>query len=629
MRRVSRRPAQAARTLALLAAVGFALTASARLVAADRSKDKGTDLAIGDVAEPTGGPPVMVEGVGLVIGLQDTGSDPTPSWYRDKLLGELKRNPNLDAEAILASRKTSLVIVRGVIPAGVAPTDTWDVEISLPPGSTTTSLEGGFLMETELAMVGIASNGPMEGKPLAKAHGPVLTGSANDPSDLKSGRVLGGSKSKQSRPYILYINERHQSGRMAKRLEDVVNMRFHQRGAGGQTGMSVAKSDKHLELKVPRHYHQNQIRYLQVIKSLRLTDTPELFEQRLADWGKELLDPKTSGAAAIKLESLGKNAADTLKKGLESPSPQVRFFSAEALAYLDDPTGVDELARAVEIRPEFRVFALAALAAMDQPAAMVRLRELLSKPDPQIRYGAFNALRTADPRDPYLGRVRVLQPPPRLADAEDEMALQTAGELATPRSRALLEDPFELYVVDSDGPPMVHVSRSRRCEIVLFGRGMKLAPPVVLGGSGPLLLNASVNDPSIEITRIEAGQNGLLEQTRTCPNDVVSVIRGIAQMGATYPQVVAILESAQKQANLTGAFLADALPSEGDKYDQAQMLGAEVAKADPAVQRTGLEQGTDEARQNADGEPTRRNPLQRLRERFRRGNDRPSTGGSD
>ena len=53
------------------------------------------------------------------------------------------------------------------------------------------------------------------------------------------------------------------------------------------------------------------------------------------------------------------------------------------------------------------------------------------------------------------------------------MALQIAA--ASRRKRASLEDPFGLYVVDSEGPPLVHVSRTRRCEIVVFGRTQEAA----------------------------------------------------------------------------------------------------------------------------------------------------------
>ena len=88
-------------------------------------------------------------------------------------------------------------------------------------------------------------------------------------------------------------------------------------------------------LKVPQVYHHNQDRYFRVVKLLPMVDSPALRAQRMAAWGKELLDPKTAGVAALKLEGLGVTAIDALKEGLASPNAQVRFFAAEALAYLE------------------------------------------------------------------------------------------------------------------------------------------------------------------------------------------------------------------------------------------------------------------------------------------------------
>ena len=77
-----------------------------------------------------------------------------------------------------------------------------------------------------------------------------------------------------------------------------------------------------------------------------MIDGPELRARRQAAWSKELLDPKTAGVAALKLEGLGPTTVDALKEGLKSPHDQVKFFSAEALAYLNDTAGVDVLGEA-------------------------------------------------------------------------------------------------------------------------------------------------------------------------------------------------------------------------------------------------------------------------------------------
>ena len=52
-------------------------------------------------------------------------------------------------------------------------------------------------------------------------------------------------------------------------------------------------------------------------------------------------------AAALCLEGMGPNAVETLKQALPNPSAQVRFFAAEALAYLNDASGADMLAAVV------------------------------------------------------------------------------------------------------------------------------------------------------------------------------------------------------------------------------------------------------------------------------------------
>ncbi len=266
----------------------------------------------------------------------------------------------------------------------------------------------------------------------------------------------------------------------------------------------------------------------------------------------------------------------------------MRFFAAEALAYLHDASGVDVLAETAERQAEYRAFALAALAAMDESAAALRLRELMGKADPAVRYGAFAALRALDTRDAFLGRMRVLRAEPAAeADEPDESDAMALRLYATPRHREPPpEDPFELYLVETDGPPLVHVARSRRCEVVVFGRRQKLLTPAVLGGSGPYLINAADGDKHIEISRIGADDDRRLVTS----DSLGEVIQGLANLGASYPEVLGVLETASRQKNLEGPLIVDALPAPMSSYEQAQLAGR--AKKDDAVGRAGLNAGT-------------------------------------
>src|SRR5207302_3087129 len=83
---------------------------------------------------------IKVEGVGLVFGLDDTGADPPPSWYRQKLVDEMRKAGVENANQFLKDKRFSLVIVHAKIPTGVTPTDRLDVALELPPACGTTSL---------------------------------------------------------------------------------------------------------------------------------------------------------------------------------------------------------------------------------------------------------------------------------------------------------------------------------------------------------------------------------------------------------------------------------------------------------------------------------------------------------
>lgn len=591
--RPGRWPATAVMALAAL------LAAPAGLEAGGPSKVEET---VSDLALIASSQEVPVQGVGLVVNLDDTGSDPAPDIHRKKLLDEMRKAGVNRPDLYVATGKASLVLVRTKIPAGVSPADALDVEVVLPPGSKTRSLAGGWLIRTRLTEKGIDDKGVERNGPyLAWAMGPVMTGRADKPDDLKSGRIPGGAHVRKEIPFQLLIKPKHQSGRTAALLESIIRKRFSQRQGHERVGMATAKSDKHLEIRVPQVYHQNQTRYFQVVRLLPIAETPELDAERRKRWAKELLDPKTAGVAALKLEGLGGDAIPELKEGLKAADGQCRFFAAEALAYLGDEAGVAELARAAVERDDFRAYALAALATVDQPVATIQLRKLMDQADPKVRYGAFHALQRQDPTDGFLGRVRLAEEEPA-PEADNPMALQ----LQAPRPKDRTPEPFALYIVDSDGPPMVHVSRARRPEIVVFGRGQKLATPVVLGGAGSFLVNAAEGDELLQVSRIGTGRGGRGDRKVNVPPDLGELVTQLARLDATYPEIVALLSQAQKQANLPGPLVVDATPLPDPKYTEAQLAGKDYGKKDDALKRA-----------KADA-PPRRGLMGRLRDRLGR-----------
>ncbi len=385
---------------------------------------------VGDIAFVVSVGEMKVEGVGLVTGLDNSGVDAPPSSYRKELLDEMTKVGIEKPERILANPQVSMVIVRMTIPMGVDPTDRLDVQVEVPPACGTKSLAGGYLLTSRLFGVARGRGGEvLKDHEMGLAQGPIMIGNPGKPNDPKVGRVLGGGRVKKDYPYTLVIKENRESYHTSKLLETVVNTRFHQTEDGHQKGVATGKTASYLVLRVPALYHQNQPRYFRVVQLLPMVDGPELRVRRLAIWSKELLDPKMAGVAALKLEGLGKSSVNALKEGLKSPNDQVRFFSAEALAYLGDTAGVDVLGETVLRQPKFRVYGLAALASLDQAASHMKLRKLMDEADIEVRYGAFNALRTLDPRDPFLGQVRVLKeakPDDEAEEPADSMALEIA-----------------------------------------------------------------------------------------------------------------------------------------------------------------------------------------------------------
>jgi len=583
------RRVRALAALALTGALALGLTgASSPKKKKKEAAPPKVEETVGDLSYIQHAVETKLEGVGLVVGLDNTGVDPPPSPYRTRLLDDMRKAGVENANALLKDPRVSLVIVTLTVHAGATPKDRIDATVELPPASGTKSLAGGYLLSCRLREKMVLGGATREGQESAVVQGAVMTGSLDDPTNLKIGRVLGGGRVKKEVPFQLILNDTRKNFRTAAMVEAVVNQRFPQTEGVDQKGSAVAKTDQYIVLKVPQVYHQNQDRFFRVVKLLQMVDNPTLRASRMASWGRDLLDPSKAGIAALRLEGLGPNAVDVLKNGLGSPNAQVRFFAAEALAYLNDPSGANVLGETVRKTPEFRAYALAALAATDQSAFHMTLRKLMDEPDVEIRYGAFNALRTLAPDDAFLGQVRVMDAPKQDdddVDRVDSMAVAITKATSKPRK----EDPFSLYLVDCEGPPMVHVARTRRCEIVVFGRGQKLLPPVVLG-DGPYLLNAADGDQAVQISKIVPSRFGDADAKVEAALELGEVLRRAANLGATYPEIVSILQAAERQKNLPGPLVVDAVPGSSPKYIEAAILGKDAtSKKDDALKKTGMD----------------------------------------
>jgi len=480
---------------------------------------------------------VRVEAVGLVTGLHGTGSDPAPSPQRDALLEEMRIRGIANPNSVLASGDVSLVLVQAILRPGVQKGDRFDVEIRVPSQSETTSLRGGYLLETRLTEMRVLGNRVHYGDPLALVQGPVMIDPAANPKKdrilMCRGRILGGGVAMKTRPLGLVLKPDHQNVMISSRVANAVNKRFNTFQGGIKTGVATAKTHQYIALLVHPRYKDNIPRYLQLIRALPISESAPERMQRIAVLQNKLLVPATSADAALQLEAIGSEGVDALLQAIASQDPEVRFYAAEALAFLDRREAAEPLGQIARDQPAFRVFALSALSTMQDYAAYEQLHNLLSASSAETRYGAFRAMWAMNAKDPFI-----------------------RGE--SPGGQ------FYYHVLDVTGPPMIHITHSRLPEIVMFGPGQQFVTPLALNAGNAIMVTSSGgNEIAVSKYTVRDG-----DQRRTVSPQVDEVIRAIVELGGTYPDVVQALQEGKAGGALASRLEIDALPQAGQVYDR-------------------------------------------------------------
>ena len=369
---------------------------------------------------------------------------------------------------------------------------------------------------------------------------------------LGRGVVLGGGVARESRSVGLFLNNAEETNMTTEQLcnaavksaqvANAINRRFSTHKHGIKEGVARAIRGNYVDLIVDPAYKDNLVRYFQVLRAIELRESTAELSLRLAKLKTKLLDPATAAEAAIKLEAIGKPAIDVLIAGTQSQDPQVQFYAAEALAYLDRREAAEPLGRAAH-NAAFRSQALTALSVMRDSAAYDQLRELLGVPSAETRYGAFRALTVMCPDD-------------SLVKGEN------------------FGDQFSYHVLDTKGPPMIHVTRNRRAEVVLFGLNQRFLTPLAVNAGNQIMVTSS-KEGEISVSKFVPHE---ADQKRVVSNRVDDVIRAIVELGGTYPDVVQAIQEAKAAGCLEGRFEVDALPEAGRSYEATAEDGGRKGK---------------------------------------------------
>ena len=542
---------------------------------ADDTLDREAFATIGDRTEIGNMDPIPVTGVGFVYNLLGTGSNPPADGYRAQLEQAIRRQKGNPKELLDDPNKAvSLVLVSGMIPPGARKGDRLDVAISLPPGSRTTSLKNGVLWPTDLQNFELAANAraamqrsglPVGGMPaisdstmlsgsrMAIAEGALLAGKdeASEAEDdgLRAGRIWDGARCMIDRPYYFLLKETTPQPRLAMVVAERLNAVFH--GSGDHlTKLAEAKvQGKPLVVAyVPPAYRLNHGRFLLVSRQVPLQpislDSPYRKQLEI-----ELLQPETALLAAIKLEALGNESRQALRVGRQSESPWVRFAAAESLAYLGHSDGARDLAELASLHPSLRTQCLSALASLDDAICLEQLVELMKKTDPQVRYGAFVALKSADEKhDGVRGR-------------------KVAGS-------------YMLHQVAPESAPMIHVAASGKSEIVLFGSRFPVSGPFSFPLGKEYIVAAKSGEPTVTITRVATKNGEPVTVEQRCLSDIVAILKTLGEMGAGYVEAIEFIKRAENAVALTAPVYLDHSPR-GLTIQQLAL----IARTDPTLQK--------------------------------------------
>ena len=559
----------------------------------DSATDPDTFATVGMKTTPDNMGPIAVSGVGLVYRLQPgTGSSAPPGAWREMLEHSLKKQGFSNLKELLEdpNRTTSLVLVSALVPPGARKGELVDLQISLPDESRTTSLKGGVLLACELVDYDTTGNlraQTQRGRPggpggtlllgntwvrtVEKA--PVIAGSMvpaakaaeaatpaaktdatpdAEPTSLRVGRVWGGGRVTQPRPYYFMMRPGDQNIRMAATVAERLNSTF-QSTTDPHLKVAEAKTRELVVIHVPYAYRNNHYRFMLVARQVPIVPVgpDSMYRRQLED---QLHDPATAVAAAIKLEALGGDSRRVLRVALENTSPWVRFAAAESLAYLGHADGAAELARLAQDHPALRASCLKALAATDDAAFTDKLVDLMAGSAADLRYGAVVALRLAD---------------------ESHSAVR--GQSLSPS--------LVVHSVAPGSPGLIHLSADRRSEIVLFGDGVKFhgpVPPLPVGTD--FTVSMASGDAQVKVTRVVRVNGEPEVKEMKCPADVHAVLVTLARLGGGYAEAVELLHRADGAQVLTAPVAVDALPLQ---LSAQQLAG--YAKADPALAKADAE----------------------------------------
>ncbi|MFZ0035056.1 MAG: flagellar basal body P-ring protein FlgI [Sedimentisphaerales bacterium] len=486
---------------------------------------------IGSLAEVFSFESIPVEGYGLVGGLSGTGSSECPAQIREYLKQYILQQlagEKVNADELINSLDTAVVVVQGIMPTAVAKNQYFDVKVVAMPGTQTTSLEGGWLYGAELKPVGgfgIAM------KVLAAAKGPVFIDTLSPgETDKKSGYILAGGTVLDE--YRVNIGLRRPDYKIASLICSKLNGRFG-------SGTAKAVSPSQIELNAPPEYKKQ--RFVSIVKAMYLAETPEATRERINTFVKNLAVSEDKYAAETALEAIGNESLSKVAALLNSSQEQVRLGAARCMLNLGSDEGLNALREIASDKDSAsRIEALDAITASGRRNDAVAIsRKLLRDSDFNIRLAAYENLRKLE-------------------------------DIAV--TQKVIGRNFYLEQVAQAEQRGIFVSRSGQPRIVLFGAPIYCHDNIFIqSADGSITINAPAGQKYVSIIRKHPKRPNVIIQLKSS-FELCDIIQTLCEeplkktdeehrgLNVSYAEAIALLKQMSDKGAVDAEFRAGPLP---------------------------------------------------------------------
>ena len=509
-----------------------------------------------------------VRGFGVAVGLGTNGSAEVPPSLRDYFDQYLaKRNvgsyrhgtATVSPSRFLRDLDTAVVEVIGAIPPGAPKGSRFDVFVRTVPKTQTTSLEGGVVMPTSLAVSrGEMTNPDSVLNVWANSGGSLFVNPFADPGKeadtarMRYGRILGGGEVTRDRSILLQL--RRSDYQRASVIQGRINARFP--GLHRLDKVAAAKNPSIIELRVPQEYRDDYVHFLQLVMHLPIRAEESAWEVRAREIAKAIEQPGANhDELALIWEAMGRQVAPFVQPLYTSKNPSAAFYAARTGIRLGDLAAAEVLVRFAEsANSPQQIPAIEELGRhRNVTRGITSLRTLIDDQNDMVRLAAYDAL----------------------------VKLGDRGLI----TRISIPKQFELDIVTSSREYVIYATRTEQPRIVLFGRDMPVSKPVFFCAPDDLVtVNARGDEKQMTVFRkiqrtgrysdpfhVDFRASSLVETMGWLPEwDDEGNIKGL---GLTYGQVVGVLYRMCKEGDIPAKFVLQQQPDVRKIYEDAVAAG--------------------------------------------------------